>query len=258
MGKNIMDEFKVSTIDELRKIPAEKLLKSNYTNNAMTIDPYSLPDYPWKIYAKQENNEEALLNGFNAKEGFAFTFFSKINKKNYKELLLESPFLKDVDDLCSEYPVSNNKEAKSFYTEVFSAICFTYPHYSWTKVVREQGRPVYEYFFSKENGGIGTNHSGEMIYAYGNVEDNKNYDDSDYALQEIMTSYWVNFCKNGNPNGNIYKEQKNGLYEESSISLPYWQSSLESEGRLLELGSNVYMREDPYLKFYKYMKTWSE
>ena len=32
-------------------------------------------------------------------------------------------------------------------------------------MIESQGKPVYEYYFTRENGEIGTNHSGELIYA---------------------------------------------------------------------------------------------
>lgn len=178
------------------------------------------------------------MNGFNAREGFGFTFFTNINMGNYKKVLAASPYITDVDALCAINPPKNSRQAKSFYSDIFSVICFTYPHDSWTKVVSAQGRPVYEYYFSKENGGIGTNHSGEMIYAYRNVPRNKNYDEKDFELEKIMSSYWVNFVKNGNPNGD---------------GLPLWQSYSQSNGLLLELGETVKMRQDPFETYYKYI-----
>ena len=238
MGHDIMAEFKAKNLADLRKIPAKKLIKTRYANNSMTVDGYALTEYPWETYAKGQNHEEALMNGFNAREGFGFTFFTNINMGNYKKVLAASPYITDVDALCAINPPKNSKEAKSLYSDIFSVICFTYPHDSWTKVVSAQGRPVYEYYFSKENGGIGTNHSGEMIYAYRNVPRNKNYDEKDFELEKIMSSYWVNFVKNGNPNGD---------------GLPLWQSYSQSNGLLLELGETVKMRQDPFETYYKYI-----
>lgn len=238
MGHKIMDEFNCSSIEELRKLPAEKLLTTTHKNNCMTVDPYAMPEYPWELYAKGQNHEEALLNGFNAREGFAFTFFSKINRKNYESLLEESPYIPDVPGLVKIRPVKTNKEAKQFYTDVFSVICFTYPHYSWSKVVTAQNRPVYEYYFSKENRCKGTNHSGELVYAYGNLKGTKNYTAEDYELENTMMNYWLNFIKTGNPNGE---------------NLPEWKTVKESNGQVLELGEKVYMRDDPFMDIYPFI-----
>ena len=80
MGDDIKAEFKCQNVSELRAIPADKLIKTKYANNSMTVDGYALPETPYEIYKKGLNHEEALINGFNAQEGFGFTFFTKVNK----------------------------------------------------------------------------------------------------------------------------------------------------------------------------------
>ena len=244
MGKKIMEEFKASSIEDLRAVPAEKLIKTSHANNAMTVDPYAMPEYPWEIYQKGLNHEEALLNGFNHNEGLAFTFLSNINKRNYKKMLYESPYITDVEGLCKLEEIETNSQAKQFYTDIFSVVCFTYPHYSWTKVVSAQGKPVYEYIFTKENSGVSTMHSGEMVYAYGNLDKNKKniYNGEDYKLEAIMTEYWANFVKYGNPNGD---------------NLPLWEDSSKLNEHcgeyVLELGAEVRTVIDPFLKYYEYI-----
>ena len=134
------------------------------------------------------------------------------------------------------------KTWKELYNDVFSVVCFTYPHDQWTKTLAAQGKPVYEYYFSRENGEIGTNHSGEMIYAYRNVPRTKNYNERDYELEEIMSSYWLNFVKYGNPNG----KDTNGN------ELLKWQTTTESGGLLMEFGNTCQMVEDPFGYMYEY------
>lgn len=252
MGHNIMQEFKAKSIEDLRKIPAKKLIKTRYSNNAMTIDPYAMPEYPLEIYKAGKNHEEALLNGFNLDEGRAFTTLSSINLKNYKKLIEESPYVADAEGIYQLMPVKTNKDAKRLYTDVFSVVCFTYPHYSWTQVVTAQNRPVYEYCFVKENPSVSTMHSGEIIYAYGNLDKNtkKIYTDEDYTLSETMMNYWVNFAKFGDPNGNPQSPDYGKL-------LPYWEKATEKSGeqKLLQLGTEVKMTTDPFTPFYEYLIT---
>ena len=88
--------------------------------------------------------------------------------------------------------------------------------------------------FAKENGGIGPWHSGEMIYAYGNVPASSNYDDSDRKLSQIMASYWINFARSSDPNGQ---------------DLPEWKQNRDSK-TLLELNSEIKTIDDKYLKLY--------
>ena len=243
MGDDIKKEFKVASVEELRKITAEKLVKTQYSNSSMTVDGYALPETPYEIYKKGLNNEEALLNGFNKREGFGFSFFTRVTKSNITELL--HPTFKDRTlEFLKEYPVSNNKQAKELYSDIFSAVCFTYPHECWTATMREQGKPVWEYYFSRENGEIGTNHSGEIIYAYRNVPRNNHYEARDYELEEIMSSYWLNFIKTGNPNGS----------DSNGKTLSEWKESSECGGLVMELGDTCGMVEDPFQYIYEYLK----
>ena len=78
-----------------------------------------------------------------------------------------------------------------------------------------------------------------MIYAYGCLgisERQFAYDESDYALQDIMLNYWVNFAKTGNPNGG---------------GLPTWEEYQNSTDGVMELGKNVGKIPDKYIKAYE-------
>ena len=243
MGSDIKKEFGCADIEELRALPASKLITTKYKNSSMTVDGYALPATPYEIYQRGENHEEALMNGFNKREAFGFTFFTKVNKKNVAELLQPS-FKDNTAAFLAQYGSSNNKQLKELYNDVFTAVCFTYPHDKWTKTVAAQGKPVYEYYFSRENGEIGTNHSGELIYAYRNVPKTKNYEARDYELEEIMSSYWLNFVKYGNPNGKTTTGE----------DLPEWKNTQQSNGLLMDFGDTCSMIEDPFGYIYNYLE----
>jgi para-nitrobenzyl esterase len=249
VSQKIMKEYGASSIEEMRAIPAEKLLKTKHLNNAFTVDPYSMPEYPWNIYQKGENNEEALLNGFNLREGDLFILATRVTKNNLYKLVDDSPYVTDPEAVCKLRPVAKRSDARKLYADLFSAICFTYPHYSWTKTLAGQGKNVYEYVFTKDNKGLSTYHSGELVYAYGNLGSNSIYDESDHELSETMMSYWINFARWGDPNGDKTSSDYGKL-------LPYWPVSYSSEnpdGKVMEFGLNIGMIEDPFMEFYQYL-----
>ncbi len=234
-GNNIMKEFKCASVEELRNVPAKKLIKTKYSNSEMTVDGYALTENPWETYRKGNNNEEALLNGFNADEGTVFTMFSKKNRKGY-ETLLDYYFKGRAEEVRELYPHKTGNDIKQSYSTLFGVYNFTYPHSVWTRVASNNGLPVYEYCFTKENKEIGTYHSGEMIYAYKNVPRTKYYTAEDFELERIMSSYWVNFVKNGNPNGE---------------NLPYWPTAKDAKNQVLELGTTVQIIPTPHLELNK-------
>lgn len=67
--------------------------------------------------------------------------------------------------------------------------------------------PVYRYLFCRvrpeAHPAPGAVHSADIEYAMGNLETNTVFDwrEADYAISEIFLSYYANFCKTGNPNG---------------------------------------------------------
>ena len=241
-GNDILKEFKCKDIDELRKIPAKRLVGTKYTNSSMTLDGYALTKDPYQVYLDGENNEEALLNGFNVMEADAFVvptyLFSPTNKTNIASRLNDT-FGKNIGEkIYNLYRDKINKDAFTAFNEIYSVHWFMQPHYSWSKMAESNGVKVYRYQFTKENNYHRTYHAGEMIYAYGNVKNEPRtyrYNQSDLDLSETMLSYWSNFAKVGDPNG---------------TGLPIWPTYESGSDKLMELGSNVGPINDPYMSLY--------
>jgi len=241
VGKDIMNEFNAKTIADLRKIPAEKLVNTKFTNNEMTLDGYALTKTPYEVYKAKENNEEALLNGYNLKEADPFVIpqylFSSTNKNNIEERLAKVFGNEITKKIVNLYKDEIEEDAFKAFNEIISVYWFIYPHHSWSKLALEAGDNVYRYQFTKENGYYGTYHSGEIIYAYGNVKKSKysyRYNEEDKNLSEKMLNYWANFAKTGNPNGS---------------NLTNW-NLWKNDGSVFELGVNVGHINDKYLKLY--------
>jgi para-nitrobenzyl esterase len=242
-GNKIMKEFNASSISDLRKVDASKLVNTKYSNDRMTIDGYALDKYPYEVYLNNENNEEALLNGYNVKEADAFVIptylFSPTNKNNIEERLntiFDSDTTKRIIEL---YKDKIDNDAFSAFNEIISVWWFIYPHHSWSRAALNSNTLVYRYQFTKENRYYGTYHSGEMIYAYGNVYKSPydyRYDDSDIELSNKMLEYWSNFAKYGNPN---------------SSNLEAWEKWENKDNQIMEFGKNVGMIKDSYLELYK-------
>ena len=248
MGADIMAEFGASTIEELRAVPAEELVNTRYTNSAMTVDGYAIAEQPYLTYEKGENNEHALLGGYNAHEADVFSFMVKVTEENYAEALgsvlgeyaAEGAALVPPEPLAKEYRlpvVEQGGGAKGSYDKIVSAAWFNYSHYNWNRLVAAQNKPVYEYEFTKYNKGLAANHGGEMPYAYGNLDRHAwLYTDADRALSETMQQYWVNFVKTGDPNGE---------------GLPRWECFNDAPEERMVLGDTVGMEDDPWLGIYE-------
>ena len=234
-GRATKERFGCSSIQELRRVDAAALAAAADTNHHMTVDGYVLTETPYESYRKGIHNEEALLHGFNAYEGTAFTLFDNASLKNYEDKVGRM-FGDEAEEALVLFPVSTDAEAKARWIELYSAYFFAYGHYCWTRQEAELGVPVYEYYFSKDNGRLGAWHSGEEVYCYGNIPaDSRLYDKADRELSEIFSSYFANFCKTGDPNG---------------PGLPRWEPSTDGK-TVLELNETVTPIADPYLAIYE-------
>ena len=242
VGKKIQAEFNCSSIEEMRKLSPEKLVKTKFSNSSMTLDGYALTKMPYEVYEAGENNESALLNGYNVKEADAFVIpqylLSPTNKDNIEVRLAEIFDADIAKKLMEAWKEPIEKDAFSAFNEIVSVYWFIQPHHSWNQQAVNQGENVYRYQFTKENGYYGTYHAGEIVYAYGNIENSTHgfaYDQSDKDLSKTMVSYWANFVKNGDPNG---------------AGLPAWAPYTGAGDRVQELGAKVGPIADKYLKLY--------
>ncbi len=234
-GQDIMKEFRKDSVEELREVPAKKLVKTEHRNDSMTVDGYAIAEQPYLTYEKGENHEEALLSGFNADEAYTFTLLDdSINTDTYPELL-HGYFGDDAEDIIKLYP-ANEDNVMDQYNAVMGGAWFAYSHHAWSRYMAKEGRPVYEYCFTKENIGLSNHHAGELPYFYGNLDTMKIYKDSDYKLSETIMDYMENFCRTGDPNG---------------AGLPGWPDFSQDETLVQELGDEVKMIKDPYIDLYE-------
>ena len=114
-------------------------------------------------------------------------------------------------------------------------LLFDYGHYCLGRQAKDNGIPCYMYFFTKDNGRLGSWHSGEEVYLYGNIpEGSKLYTEEDRELSRSFMNYVLNFAKTGDPNG---------------PGLTLWPDS-DGGQKVLELGDEIKERAIPFRDLY--------
>lgn len=243
VAANIKEEFKCASIEELRKIPAEKLVKTAYQNNEMTVDGYAITEQPYLTYLAGNNNEESVFGGYNGNEADAFLIFNSMPNKDSYAKYLEAIAGDEAENLAKIWPAESDADAKQKYKELVGVAWFGYSHYTWSELMKANNQPAYLYYFTKQNKSLADWHSGELPYFYGNIPHTRNYDESDFALSEMIQQYILNFVKTGNPNGE---------------GLPQWDTYNDCPDKVLNFDTEVKMIENKYLKvfdvFNAYMK----
>ena len=234
-GAETRQRFRAASVEELRKVPAEKLAGEMDRHHHMTVDGFVLPRLPYEAYAAGIHNEEAQLHGYNREESAPFILLGQASMKNYADKVraaFPAPYAERVLKL---YPAGSDAEARSNWADIYTAVFFTYGHWCLERQAVMNGIPSYPYFFTKENGRLGAWHSREEVYLYGNIPAGSPlYDETDRALSRTMKDYCLNFIRFGDPNGE---------------GLPAWPAST-GDGRVLELGDTILLRPAPYQALY--------
>lgn len=197
---------RASSISDLRKISAEVLMKAEQGVRGPIIDGYVLPEAIGKIFTQGKENKVSLLTGWNEDEGLLFGPLKKADAFN-KEA--EKNYGADVQTFLQYYPASTDSIAAISQLKLSRDQIFGVQNYTWANIQSSRGSKVYVYRFTRkvpatgEYIKYGAFHTGEVPYAYHNLHFvNRPWEEADHELATIMSSYWANFAKTGNPNGN--------------------------------------------------------
>lgn len=208
-----------NSIEALRKLPASELMKAQ-SQRGVIIDGYVLPQSIAAIFQENKANKVALLTGWNENEGLSGTIKNAVDYTNQ----IQQQYGDNAQTLLQYYPSANDSIASSSQYDLSRDIIFGVQNYTWANTASGQGNHVYVYRFTRKVPGTGQYakygafHTGEVPYAYNNLKFvYRPWTDIDHKLAGVMSSYWTNFIKTGNPNGKDLPEWKPYNINEKAI-----------------------------------------
>ena len=198
----------------------------------VVVDNYFLPKTLPQIFAAKEQAQVPLLLGWNSAEipGQAFMQGQPYKEENYVARV-KKEYPTDFEEVLKLYPHSSEKEIELSATGLAADRFIAYSTWKWFDLHRNNSsQPVYRYLYSKlrpeliDNsmasglaGGtvkkdpnapkppaaVGAPHACEIEYCMGNLPLVKEYawTADDFKVSDTMLSYFANFIKTGNPNG---------------------------------------------------------
>lgn len=205
-----------TTLADLRKIPADKLLELSANSRfGADIDGYFLPEAPADIFAAGKQMHVNLLAGWNSAEGGDAAVLGKAEPTiaNFTAAVQKMYGDKSAE-ILKVYVPATDADVRRVATELASDRFIAFSTWKFIDMQSKTGgKPVYRYYYTRKrpttvdgkvNTGIGAVHSAEIEYALGNLSTNKVYawTPDDHQISETMQNYFVNFMKTGNPNGN--------------------------------------------------------
>jgi para-nitrobenzyl esterase len=205
MGIDFAKHFKVSSIQDLRKISAEDILKSNQGLSYPIEDGYVLPSSIADIYANGKQNDIALILGWNLDDKVTGP---PVNAEAYKQQL-QKQFGTNAEKVLQYYPATNDAIAATSQDNLSRDGFFGVQGYAWANAQLHKGKSkIFIYNFNRKlpaysaASNFGAFHTGEVPYVFNNLKTvNRPWEDIDIQLADQLSSYWANFVKTGNPNG---------------------------------------------------------
>ena len=205
-----------STLQALRAMPADQLLTATVKDRTAlyrfwpNVDGYFFPESPAAIYAAGKQAHVPLLAGWNADEEDYTAFFKKAQatKENYAAKV-HAEYGKHADEILKLYPGSSEKQMKASARDLASDQFIVYSTWKWLDMQLATGAsPVYRYQFGQApptpvgEPDRGAYHSADIEYVFETLDwKHLPWTADDRKLSDMVSSYWTNFAKAGNPNG---------------------------------------------------------
>jgi para-nitrobenzyl esterase len=204
-GVEFMKQVGVNSIEELRKVNPKEFFKvrAGFWSNA---DGYVIPDDQYKLYEAEKFNDVNVLIGYNSDEGGQFTRPSTpdIYKKE-----IENRFGDFAGRILDAYPGGTEEQTYTSSADIFRETAFGWPTWSWARLQSRTAKSnVFLYYFDQKQPTNprmptalrGAPHAAEIKYVLENINPEM-YGEDDLELSDLMGTYWTNFAKYGDPNG---------------------------------------------------------
>ena len=220
IGETIAEKLGITdsetTLEQLREKSPEELMEAAKKIDlagrvfAPFVDGYILEYHPFRIFENNLQNKASLIIGLTADEGDIFLTQKYFDSAAEYEQFINAAYGKVASEFLELYPAQASVEdRRAEMIKLFSDRHFLLPTLlaaeantkssdTWLyyfKYVKPQFTPK---ALKEQNTTIGAFHCADIDMIFGNSEQ-LNTDEKD--ISEQMMTYWANFAKKGNPNG---------------------------------------------------------
>ena len=208
-GKEYVSSLRADSIAALRKRPAAELLEgaANSVSHPV-IEPYVLPTGPYDALASGSYNNVPILVGFNAEEARALVDVTRVKAATFAADI-ERSFGALPPPLIAAYPHATDAQAQQARLDLERDLRFAWDAWTWGRLQSGHGRAYFYHFMRSPpfpkgsiNHDWGASHFAELWYMFDHLDQEAwAWSATDRQLAHLMASYWTNFVKSGDPNG---------------------------------------------------------
>jgi para-nitrobenzyl esterase len=287
-GARLLKWAGIASIADARTIDADSLEKAfpPVGMSRLVLDGLFMTESADAVFERGEQAQVPLLAGWNSLEAHPMQALQgqAPTLQNYKNALKEQ-FGDMTDEIFKAYGIETDEDVMSQKGFDLVSDLFTgFPTWKLCDYHAKSGLPVYRYHYMHPRpqqsekmgdkvaalaGGVrekteeekkaqqpqiapGAVHSADIEYAMGTLDTNEYYDwqDEDYAISKLFLTYYANFCKTGNPNGQGLP-QWTAITKENLDAAPVMKIDVESKEVASPERENAYRTLE---KFYRSKK----
>jgi para-nitrobenzyl esterase len=127
-GLRMAQSMQATSLEELRRVPAEELLKKAQGTRGPIVDGYVLPASIRDIFAAGKQNDITLLTGWNQDEGLLFGPIK--NAADFRKQA-EQQYGADAATFLKYFPATNDTEAAASQLYLSRDMIFGAQNYAW-------------------------------------------------------------------------------------------------------------------------------
>jgi para-nitrobenzyl esterase len=264
-GTALVDALRIKNLKALRALPEQEILNAPLPGSASgpwfmdaigaslgegasdtaypIVDGHAIPAGPGEIFAAGRQNDVPLMTGSTLKESTGLPGIeSLIDYTRY----VQSEYGALAQRALETYPARDDASAFDASADMLGDRVFCWQNWTWARLARRTGSsPVYYYDWlhvpPRPAGRYaeriaGAAHAADMPFIFNNLAAfDWPWRAQDEALAKIISGYWVNFARSGDPNG---------------AGLPAWQPFKNESGPALQITSAPHLgtptRRDRY------------
>jgi para-nitrobenzyl esterase len=209
-GKTFLSELGAENIGQARMLSAEKIQAAVPGIPVFKFwpvaDGVTIPGDLYIQYLAGNFNDVPVIIGTNSDEGAGFVQPSQVLNPEGFEKTINENYGPAAKAILKVYPHASEKETLKSQKDIWRESLFGWPAWAWANLhAKKSKNKTYVYYFDvhSDKSPDGAPHSAEVPYVflfkYG--INGGRPTETDKTVMDMMGSYWINFAKTGNPNG---------------------------------------------------------
>lgn len=208
-GEDFLKNLGAADIKAARAMKAEEIQNKMGTGMGgirfrPVADGYIIPTDLYSIYQARRFNDTPILLGHTSNELGSFGGRGNATAAAF-EKQVKSQYGPNADAILRVYPHSTDAEAAKSTKELSRDSTFGWSTWTWARLQTGKGKgKAFEYYYdyhAPEADGSG--HGSDVPYAFQTLSGGQGGapKPEDLKLSDMISSYWVNFARSGDPNG---------------------------------------------------------